>query len=165
MNELANRPTGQIATNGIGQKSQSALRLLPADLVDPVSFFYSFHSDILKGTLCIVTRIRFWIKEYNLTTEEAKEAMRICMSPEACGEITYGGQLQGKLSDAVMAIIKQRKAKQQQEQRKADADRAIEPIDEQTRAEMQAMIENLKTFGTMPEDDKTREQAYRGKPR
>lgn len=100
------------------KERDTALAMLPKEWRHPVSFFYGFHAEILKGTLCLATRFKFWIKENDLTLDEAKAAMRKLMQPEIAGSVEFGSQqLQGMLAQAVAAIVTARKTRQRTERR------------------------------------------------
>lgn len=96
--------SGQVIQKHAG--SQSALSVLPNEWHEPVSFFYAFHSEILKGTLCLATRFKYWMTKNGLTLGEANQAMMRLMEPEVAGDVTFGAQqLQGMLADAVGEIV------------------------------------------------------------
>lgn len=115
MNELATRATGAVAT-----EKRSAIDLLPQDWREPVRFFYGFHSDILKGALGIVTRLRVWIHNDGLTLEEARAAMRTLTRPDRCAAYTYAGQLLADFSAEVGRVLVARREREREARYRAE---------------------------------------------
>jgi hypothetical protein len=91
------------------EERRTPLSLLPAEWQDPVKFFYASYSDILKGTLGVVTSLRLWIKDDALTLDEAKPILKRLMSPEERMSIVYPGQLLAKLAGLVSEVVNRRR--------------------------------------------------------
>src|SRR4051812_36272908 len=111
MSDIAKRPDAPLVPTDPGEK-KNPLRLLPEAWRQPVGFFYAFHSDLLKGSMGVVTRMRLWIRDEGLTLEEAKLAMKRAMRPEACASIAYVGQLLTTLAAEVDNLVKERRARE-----------------------------------------------------
>lgn len=127
MNDIAKRsmaPPVRADDEQHQQQRPNPLKALPEGWREPVSFFYAFHSDILKGTAGLVARLRMWAKDDGLTLAEAREVMRLLMRPEKCAGFQYAGQLLASLAELVAAKCKERKARGETAKRTADAARA-----------------------------------------
>lgn len=109
MSNIATRPTGELAA-----AKKSAIDLLPAEWREPVRFFYGFHSDILKGALGIVTRLRSWIHNDALTLEEAVAVMRSMTRPDRCASYTYAGQLLADFAAETARVIAERRSRERE---------------------------------------------------
>lgn len=120
MSDLATRPPGDLART---DEPKNPLRQLPKDWRQPVAFFYACHSDILKGTLSLVSKVRFWMKEDGLTLDELKAALRLLMDPEVCAEINYVGQLHARLAQAVTDAMHRRKRDERTAEQRAKLER------------------------------------------
>lgn len=114
MSDITRRDGGQ-------QPKKNAIDLLPVDVQDQARFFYGFFSETLRGTYGIATRIRFWQKHESLTSAEAIEAMRRLMSPERSAEIDTAPKAIAALSAEVAAILRDRRAREATDRRRAKA--------------------------------------------
>ncbi|MBY0515116.1 MAG: hypothetical protein K2P78_14580 [Gemmataceae bacterium] len=129
MSDLARRPEDTPAPADRAAVSQrrkdNPLLWLPADWRRPVGFFCQFFSDVLKGENGIVTRFRLWAQEDGLTLDEARAAMKRLMEPVVCARTQYAGQLLAELAVQVREIVKDRRAREEQERRRAEAEEAM----------------------------------------
>lgn len=120
MSSIATRATGgEVAT-----VKRSAIDLLPEQWREPVRFFYGFHSDILKGALGIVTRLRSWIHNDGLTLEEARAVMKVMTRPERCASYTYAGQLLADFAAETGRVIAERRSREREARFKRDSEAA-----------------------------------------
>lgn len=90
----------------------------------PASEFALFWSDYLKGNAGLVARLNTWMNEDGLTVAEAEAAMRKLMRPGEASKLEYTGKVLAVLAGAVDIVIRDRKAREDQDRRRADAEAA-----------------------------------------
>ena len=104
-------------------EGKNPLKLLPLDFIGPATFFHGFYSDILKGKLGLVTRLRWWISEYNLTPTECNRVMKKLMRPAESAKYQYAGQMFAEMAREIDEMLKERKAAAEREEQRATAER------------------------------------------
>lgn len=140
MNEIANRPSAEIATRP--RRADNPLRALPVEWRKQVGFFCLFHSDLLKGQDGVVARLRYWIKDDALTLDEAVLVMKRLMRPDVCAKLTYAGQLLAELAVQVEAVVKDRRHREKEQRFKAECQASRENA-ERDRDKVREMLANF----------------------
>ncbi len=100
------------------------MKLLPAEFIAPATFFHGFYSDILKGKLGLVTRLRYWISEFGITPDECRAVMKKLMRPDSTARFQYAGQMFAAMGELVEDALKERRSRKEVEERRIEAEEA-----------------------------------------
>ena len=109
MSDIQKHNGGAVATRAA---IPAPIAMLPAELQKSVRWFCSFYFETLKGTAAIASRFRWWMEEEGLTLAEAKDAMRVLMSPEKSAEIDTAPKVVAMLSGEIARILRDRREKE-----------------------------------------------------
>lgn len=139
MSDIVKQTGGQIAPRD--RRADNPLRALPKEWRKKVGFFCLFHGDLLKGQDGTVARLTLWIKEEQLTLDEADLVMRRLMRPDVCAKLTYAGQLLAELAVQVEAVVKDRRIREKEARFKAESEAAKKGT--APRAEFAKLLESI----------------------
>lgn len=107
MGELARRDGGTVARSD-GAKP-SPLAGLPDGWREKVKFFYAAYSDYFKSPVGLAAMVRYWIKEFGLTLDEADVIFRRMLRPDEVAKIQHAGQAMAALGRMVDAAVTARR--------------------------------------------------------
>lgn len=128
MGELAKRPDDALAEFEVeGERPPNPLKLLPKDLRKPVSFFWMLHKAILPTVWPVATMLATWMKEGEVTIDDAKAILRRLAEPDMVARFRFQSDLTSELGHQVNEL--RRKKRNAAQIRRARGEAVIVPED------------------------------------
>lgn len=111
---------GELARQGGGgppeRRKTSPLAGLPDGWREKVKFFYAAYSDYFKSPVGLAAMVRYWIKEFGLTLDEADVIFRRMLHPDEVAKIQFAGQAMAALGRLVGEAVVARNTRRQAEE-------------------------------------------------
>lgn len=98
------------------REGQDAFAALPREYRPTAAYLFTLHVSTLKDPLALCTRLAVWIRHYELTIADLKQATKIAAAPAFMGVKTYGEQgLMERIAEVIAEVIQERKEKPERE--------------------------------------------------